>query len=464
MPTPGSIPVHGTNPAKVLDTTVVKTSEGEVHREVVTQGDPTDANAYAAVLQKTPGIDAYGGVVRPILNTDAFGRLRVSNPATLFDSQFQYDKLAFIWDEDTTGSGSSSHNANGAYIEMDTTTANGDEVIRQTYTYHRYQPGKSQLVVCTFDLVEAITGVRKRIGYFDADNGVFFEEDGGACSVVRRSKVSGSVVDTSVAQASWNIDAMDGSGPSGITLDPSKSLIWWADLEWLGVGTVRVGFVINGVFYIVHAFHHSNLASKTYMTTANLPLRYQITNTSASSSAGQLLQICSTVMSEGGFAEDSGLPFAASNGITVVEVNGRRPVMSIRPKATFNSIVNRGQMVIDEYAAFAISGNVYVELVHGGTLTGASFASVDADSIAEFDVAATGINGGHVIEVTHVAASAQGSRLFSSSEGATLLSKIPMALDIGGNQVDNGNLTIVATSMDGGEEDVVGHLTWKELR
>jgi len=427
--------------------------------------DPTDTAAKAKVVQCPPGMEAYGLVTRPIQNTDAFGRLRVSEPATLFDSQFQYDKLPFTWDEAVVGSGTSTHDADGSFVSMDTTTANSDSVVRQTFTYHRYQPGKSQLVFCTFDMVAAVTGCRKRVGYFDAENGAYFEEDGGSLSLILRSSVSGSIDDTTnrIAQANWNIDPFDGSGPSGITIDATKALIFCVDFEWLGVGSVRTGFIINGAFQPAHIYHHSNIGNKTYMTTANLPVRYEITNTAGLSIAGKMRQICSTVMSEGGFSEDRGFPFSASNGTTTISVTTRRPIMSIRPKATFNSIVNRGQILIDEFKVFAQTNAVYIELVHGGTLTGASWSSVDADSIVEFDVAATAISGGHVLDVDHADAGGAGSKTFGTSSGSSLLSKIPMALDIAGNQIALGNLTLVCTSMNATSVDV-GHINWKELR
>jgi hypothetical protein len=60
--------------------------------------------------------------------------------------------------------------------------------------------------------------------------------------------------ETVVPQTNWNIDKLDGTGISGITLDISKAQILWMDIEWLGLGTVRIGFVINGnLFTVIHS-------------------------------------------------------------------------------------------------------------------------------------------------------------------------------------------------------------------
>lgn len=112
-------------------------------------------------------------------------------------------------------------------------------------------------------------GIRKRVGYFDDDSGIYLEVYNGSVKVVIRSKVSGSVVNTEVAQANWNLDKLDGSGPSRATLDITKAQILMIDLQWLGVGRVRIGFVVNGVTYYVHQFLHANKISTVYMSNAN---------------------------------------------------------------------------------------------------------------------------------------------------------------------------------------------------
>ena len=233
-------------------------------------------------------------------STDAFGRQRVSTPFTIFDSHNLLDEND-LFDESTSGSGSSSHTVNTSSVDMAVTDASGDEVIRQSYRRMSYQPGKSMLNMNTFVFNEAKTGLRQRVGLFDSQNGIFLQQDDSAISFNLRSFVGGSASDTTILQSSWNVDPLDGTGPSEQALDLTKSQIMWTDLEWLGVGSVRVGFIINGQFVLCHVFHNANENANVYMTTPNLPIRYEITNTAATSGASTLKQICSTVMSEGGY-------------------------------------------------------------------------------------------------------------------------------------------------------------------
>ena len=194
--------------------------------------------------------------------SDAFGRLRVSQPLTLFDSTFRYADND-LWAEDTTGTASSTFNSNAGLVELDVGSASGDEIIRETTKVFAYQPGKSLLIMNTFVFDAPKTNLRQRIGYFGTDNGIYLEQDGTDVNIVERSFVTGSVTETRIAQSNWNIDTMDGTGLSSLTLDLTKAQILWMDLEWLGLGSVRVGFVVNGQFVCCHIFHHSNLIDST---------------------------------------------------------------------------------------------------------------------------------------------------------------------------------------------------------
>ena len=229
---------------------------------------------------------------------DAFGRLRTSHPFTLFDSSHRYRDNG-LWSTGVTAGATAAFNANGGFMELRVGITSGSQVIRETDRVFPYQPGKSLLNINTFTMNPPKAGLRQRVGYFGASNGLFIELEGTTLSFVKRSSSTGSVSETKVAQSNWNVDPLDGNGPSGISLDISKSQIWWTDIEWLGAGTNRLGFVIDGNFIHCHSFQHANGITGTYFTTATLPVRYEITNTTTQASGSTMYQICSTVLSEG---------------------------------------------------------------------------------------------------------------------------------------------------------------------
>lgn len=341
-------------------------------------------------------------------NIDAFGRLRVSTPFTLFDSSHRYTDNS-LWATSSSTSGAAVFNAAQGLVDLNVTAASGSQVLRETVKVFSYQPGKSLLILSTFVMSPAKTNLRQRIGYFGVDNGFYLEQNNSTVSFVERTSVSGSLVNTAIAQASWNVDPMNGSGPSGITIDLTKAQILFMDLEWLGVGTVRMGFVIDGNFYVCHKFHHANIITSTYITTASLPLRYEITNTGITSGASTLKQICSTVLSEGGY-ELRGSQQAVGTPITsprTLTTGGTfYPIVSIRLKSTrLDAIaVATAISVIGNTAA-----NYNWQVVAGGTTTGGSWVSAGTNSSVEYNLTGSSFTGGRILASGYFTATASTS-------------------------------------------------------
>ncbi len=225
---------------------------------------------------------------------DAFGRQRVSNPLTLFDSSHRYHDNG-LWNTSTASGGAAVFSPNEGLVNLNVNTTNGSQVLRETTKVFSYQPGKSLLILTTFVMSPAQNNLRQRVGYFGTDNGLYLQLNNYTLSFVERSIVTGVVTESVVDQSAWNVDKMNGTGPSGVTLDITKAQIMFMDIEWLGEGTVRLGFIIDGNFIVCHKFNHANLIPSTYITTATLPLRYEITNIGVTVNPSTLKQVCSTV-------------------------------------------------------------------------------------------------------------------------------------------------------------------------
>ena len=334
--------------------------------------------------------------------TDAFGRLQVSEPYTLFDSQNRY-AADNQFSTSTTGTGTTSFLTNEAAVKMEVTSGGVGSVVRQSYRSMPYQPGKGLLVLATF-VMDSNNSVdlTQRVGYYNSQNGVFFQRINGVFSFVLRSYVTGSVSDArTVNQSSWNGDKLDGTGPSGITLDPTKAQILWMDFEWLGVGSVRCGFIINGVFILCHTFNNANLITNVYMTTATLPMRYEIISSSAI--AASLKQICCTVISEGGY-EQASIDHVARRTTIFNNIDTAAdfyPIVSIRLASTA-----LGAVVIPNRIQFQPTTlqNYEIALIKNPTLTGASWAAVGSDANVEMDVSATAISAaGTIVQTGYIA-------------------------------------------------------------
>ena len=327
------------------------------------------------------------------VNVDAFGRLRVSNPVTLFDSQNRYKLNEKFYSNTLTG-GSISYSNSESTVLLTVNSTIGSTARQESRFVFNYQPGKSLLVMNTCVLNPPVSGLVQRVGYFGSDNGYFLQLNNSTLSIVERSNA----VDNVINQSAWNGDRLDGSGPSKITINTSASQIFFTDIEWLGVGAVRTGFVIDGNYIVCNTFRHANITARTYMTTACLPVRYEIYNTTNTTGSSTLKQICSTVITEGGYEPKEQL-FCVPGPLAGTVLSGTLvPVCSIRlATGRLDAIAILKQVNV----AVATNNDLAQwRLILNGTLTGASFGTGTSGSTnIEYDTSASAISGGRIIEL-----------------------------------------------------------------
>ena len=393
---------------------------------------------------------------------DAFGRLRVSNPVTLFDTQSRYynhNQFAV----NTAVGGTYTYNSNESTFSMAVSTSSGSSVISESYKVFPYQPGKSLLIYATFCMNTPIANLRQRVGYFSSQNGIFFETDGTTYNMVIRSYSSGIVVEDRIPQSSWNGDRMNGAGgannPSGLTLYPNRTQIFFCDIEWLGVGNVRVGFIVNGVYINCHTFEHANQLGNTttYMSTACLPIRYEITNTGATSGSSTMRQICATVISEGGYSL-SGTPRAIGHNLgTPVRLpndTSFKPLLSIRLLSTCpDSIVLPTFFTIAPVAQSTFKYRVYSRAVTtGGTWTG-----IGASSPIEYNLAPTAISSGEIVSEGFI---------MSSNQTAAAPSQEQFGFEVQLQRQPFTNVMyeyVLTAATTGTNQDVYASIAWQEI-
>ena len=401
--------------------------------------------------------------------SDSFGRVRMSQPFTLFDSSHRYADNS-LWSSGLSVGGSSTFNSNEGLIDLSVTTSANSEVVRETLRVFPYLPGKSLLVMNTFVMNSPKANLRQRVGYFGSSNGFYLELGSNSQSLcfVKRSSVTGSPVETRVTQqggiygssdTGWNIDKMDGSGPSGLSLNITKSQILYMDLEWLGVGTVIMGFVINRRLIPCHAFNHANIESTTYITTASLPLRYEIKNTAATTSSSTLKQICSTVISEGGYElrgsqQAIGVPITSPKVLTVAGT--LYPLVSLRLKSDrLDSIA-----IVSALSLMGLGNNEKYQwaLLGNPSLSGGTWNSTTPDSSVEYSLDASSVSGGRALAFGYFSSSNQGSPTIEINK-SSLFSM----------QLERNSLTstpypiVLAIAGSNASQSVYASLDWEEI-
>ena len=343
-------------------------------------------------------------------NGDLFGRVKVSNPFTLFDSSHIYHQNS-DFDDIAIGTGSMVGfitAQSSATLTVGSTS--GCSVIRESKRVFPYQPGKSLQVLQTFVMNSPKEYLIQRVGYASSQNGIMLELNGSQINFIKRTAISGISTVITVPQSEWNVDKLDGFGPSGYTLDLSKAQILFSEYEWLGVGSVRVGFAIDGKFIIAHQFNHSNYIDSVYMTTANLPIRYEILNNANVGSSSTMKQICASIQSNGGYEKKVAEAFVkrstAFTGVGVTYV----PLVSMRLSPGREDAI----ILPSQFSILPLSNNInyVVSLIKNAALVGASFTA-SSNSNVQYDVSATSMNGGEIIALRYVTGSNQTSGAIS---------------------------------------------------
>jgi len=393
---------------------------------------------------------------------DAFDRLRVSQPTALLDVKMTAGISASRWISATANGGTIAETSPQYGANIACTAAAGSSAIFQTKQRGIYQAGRSLLCMATFNFNIAGNGtanIRKRVGMFDENDGIFIEQNGTDVRLVLRSNVSGSPVDTNaVVKTSWNLDKFDGTGPSGITIDFTKTQILISDIEWLGVGRVRVGFVVNGIIYYAHQFLHTNILAVPYMANPNLPMRYECVQTSTANT-GTMLVICCTILSEGGFDPTHRLT-SVNTGTTGRTTLGavRDEVLAIK-LSTAN--IRKGMLLPAHASIFQTSQAFLWELVLNATPTGTLGAgtwTAVTDSLAEVNIgrtATTGFTGGYTLASGYVSTSWDSISADLSTVLTVAQTDLTPTSDI---------LSLLVTTVNLSDQTYYGSLAWRSLR
>ena len=406
--------------------------------------------------------DKYGNVAGGTggTSTDAFGRLRVSQPYTLFDSSHRY-RDNNLWATSNTSTANATFSASEGLVNLNVDTTANAEVIRETTKVFSYQPGKSLLIFTTVVFAPAQTNLRQRVGYYGANNGMYLEQTDSTINFVERSYVTGSMTEVRIPQSQWNVDKMDGTGPSGKILDLSKAQILWMDIEWLGLGTVRIGFVIDGEFVLCHRFNHANIVTTTYITTASLPLRYEIKAIGDIANHATMKQICSSVISEGGY-ELNGLQQAIDTPITspvsLTTAGTYYPIISIRLKTSPNRL--DAIVILTALSLLGITNNAFYnwQVRATATTSGGTWTSAGNDSSVDYKIGGTGITGGRVLASGFAGATNQSSAPINILKEALF----QFQLERDGLAGTPYELTLCATTSSNGA-NIYASMDWEEI-
>jgi hypothetical protein len=383
---------------------------------------------------------------------DAFGNLRTSSAISLGAYEFTNGDMIDLFQDKTLTGGTVTYDPIRKMASLTTTSTNGSSATRSTNRYHYYQPGIGNLIILTLshsDIGQS-NNVR-RWGYFDTDNGIFFELDGTSLSVVIRSKTSGIISERRITRTNWNGDKLDGTGKSKMNLALIKANFFFIDFAWLGVGCVRCGVLApDGSRWVCHKFENPNANIHPYMQTGSLPIRFENYNTNTTGSTSELNSICTAVFAE----SQTNYTFWRFSDIerSPIPITTNTPILSMTPVSG-----SRVGLYPSEISVYVSGGAVKLSIIDDGILTGATWGIIGQGS-AIGDITASAITGGELFKT------------FYANSGVTniLLSDVYETTDEGYHRLADDTagytFTLVATKLDGTTVNVGATLSYKELR
>ena len=400
-----------------------------------------------------PVVQLAGGSQR-----DAFGRLRTGQPVEVFSAACTFDDSPLFYENALVGTAAATYDQNLASVVL-SAPAPGDVALRQSRPYVRYRPGKSQQIFVTGNFGSA-AGFSAQMGYGDDSDGFFVVHQLGlGWGIIYRSSTSGAPVTQGFLQANWNLDRLNGTGPSGITLDPTKQQLVTIDFGWLGIDAVRIGFVFGNQIVYCHQFDFANQIDVPYMQRGSLPVRWSCENVSG---AGSMLATCSSVQSEGGF-NTLGVLRATSRGNSSVSLNFTTGSTALVPILTVRlaSGYTRASLEAVNFDVFAVGNATFeIQILVNATLTKTvpPLTWSSSSTATEKNLDADALSGGQVLASTYAFASATGNR--NASTGADLFSDVPICSNIAGVA---DTLTVAVRPLSGAATIYYASLSWQEF-
>ena len=430
----------------------------------VTNREEILVNSIAAIQNNT----AYDPVNMPWINQ--VGVTRTSESYSRFEGRFSFGPNNEFWDSAVDVNGTRTYLPNELGVNLTLGTASGDKYYDISSQIFFYQPD-TVVHAATAILFEPQTDVRKLWGFASWDGGTgqikdgfILRAEGRTIQFVRISSASGSIVTHTLDRADW-YDPLDGSGPSGVNLDFTKVQMAKIDFAWYGAGTARLYFRLGGKEYLAARFDGSNIRTEPITGNPNLSTIYGIENLAAVGSTPNFKHWGLSV-SVDGKKEETGRRFGV--GVDAVTVSGGAwvPLLSIRLKSSFSidgadAKANTLGYLTEIVASISCSSrDARVAIIRNSVLTGASWGNIPdvtgagiAASMVEFDTTASAFTGGIPVYIKSIS---------SGSETKFEVYKDEL---ISFNSLGDTTpiITIAARPLAGGNGDVSGSLSWKEV-
>jgi hypothetical protein len=382
-------------------------------------------------------------------------RRKVSNYEITEFNTFQYTKDPLIWDEEVTGTASSTLNTYEASLVLSVGTTTGDRIERQTKRVLPYIPGRENEVIMHFKLNAQQTGIVKRLGILDETSGIYLEDDGTTYNVVLRKTTAGGTTETRIARANWNGDKLDGTGGSGHNLDFTKFQTLVIEYNWF-TGHAELKFIIGNYAHSIHQFEFNNSEDVVITNTPFLPIKWDIHNTTGVSGTHTMEISSYATLSEAG-----SVPLGVRNtvitpldGINCSDANTFYPILSIRIRSDrIKGVV----LPLGFQVAALDNAPIFYKVLLNPTLTGATTWDTYDDTHVEYNTNATAVSeGDYIVTAGYISPNGQGGLLPLNTESAFQIGRLSMG--------DSSEVITIAAASTSANKDIFATMSWIEVR
>lgn len=233
----------------------------------------------------------------------------------------------------------------------------------------------------------------------------------GAAATITQTTAGVASTDLFISQSEWNGDKLDGTGPSGITIDPTKLNIFQIGIGYLGTDSIVFKSKVtpansnNSTWVVFHTIKLSNSLIKSSFGNPSFPF------TMAAYSAGSTTDLTVKTSSFAGFIEGGkflqGNRFSYINAITTVTSSALQCLLTVMNKRVYGGRSNQAVInILGIVGAVKHTQPVVFYLIKNGTLAGnPNFIDISSQSCSQYDTAATTVtyaNGEQLIWTGHL--------------------------------------------------------------
>lgn len=389
-------------------------------------------------------------------STSAFNEMLTVAPTPMVQLQFPYNIINTDY-VTTTLTGSGTVSTSNPFATINSGAATSSSAILASRSRLHYQSGQGCSAIFTAIFTPqagpisgyylGVSGNSQIIGIGNAQDGFFFGFD--PLSTNFGILFRNNSVDTWTFQFNWNGDVMNGTGASGITLNPTDGNVYKIQYQWLGFGVIKfyVENPVNSSWILVHTIQYPNANTSTSLVNPSLQLWAASANTTNNTNI--TLQTSSMAgMIEGATNQHLDTRNGYRTIVTVSTTSSFTNVVSIQNFSTFNSVNNQVLVYPDYLACMTTSGTAIITLYLNPTVGGSPlFKAYSNNSVVQVDSAGTTLTAATGKALFTCYCSAQFFTIDLSNLGITL---VP------------GDILVVAAESTSGSVPIYFGISWRE--